>query len=96
MVLFDVLYMMMYGTIRLWWRKHTRCLLCQLRMRSPTYYEGGSLLFLLSLWFFNDSLQIPAEDGAKEGDWVGVGFHLDGWPIKSASIYGLGRSPRVH
>jgi len=40
------------------------------RMRSPTSYEGDGLLFLLSLWFFNDSLQIPAEDGAKEGGGV--------------------------
>ncbi len=31
-----------------------------------TYCEGGGF-FLLSLWFFNDSLQIPAEDGVKGG-----------------------------
>ncbi len=64
---------------------------------------GWRFLFLLSLWFFNDSLQIPAEDGVKGG--VAEGSALPWltqtspqWLAYQTSRYirGLGRSPRVH
>lgn len=56
-----------------------------------TYCEGGCLLFLLSLWFFNDSLQIPAEDGTKEGGCGVVGFALINSNI--TSVAGLSNQP---
>lgn len=56
-----------------------------------TYCDGGGLLFLLSLWFFNDSLQIPAEDGAKEGGCGVVGFALINSNI--TSVAGLSNQP---